>query len=223
MRTMIAASAATVSFLLTGYVAASLVPVSHSSQEEFASVPEEAPETQVFISDVDTAEIVIPPPPLIEVIEPVALLPAPQTEALSEEQATDVPLETKAIHIYLGTQTAELLEDGVIVKTYQISSGKSSTPTPTGDFMIHRKQDLRISGQAVPYRMPNYMSFTKNGAFGLHGLPYLGSDKESSTYWQEARDHIGVPVSHGCVRFLPEEAEEIYEWVNVGVPVVIRI
>lgn len=128
----------------------------------------------------------------------------------------------KAIRIYLGAQQAYLMENGSVAKTYRISTGASSTPTPQGVFQIYRKQELRISKQAVPYRMPNYMAFTKNHAFGLHALPYLGGSAENSPYWREALDHIGTPVSHGCIRFLPEEAAEIYEWVEVGVPVIIE-
>jgi lipoprotein-anchoring transpeptidase ErfK/SrfK len=115
-----------------------------------------------------------------------------------------------------------LLENGQVVKTYNISSGKAITPTPVGQFQIYEKQKLRISSQAVPYRMPNYMAFTPNEAFGLHGLPYLGSIKEESAYWREARSHIGIPVSHGCIRFLPEEAAEIYDWAEVGTKVNIQ-
>ena len=129
----------------------------------------------------------------------------------------------KAIRIYLGNQAAFLTESGVVVKTYRISSGAPATPTPQGEFQIYKMQELRVSSQAVPYRMPNYMAFTKNRAFGLHGLPYLGNSAEKSAYWNEAQDHIGTPVSHGCVRFLPEEAVEIYEWAEIGVPVYIQI
>ena len=129
---------------------------------------------------------------------------------------------SKAMYIFLGRQTAFLTQSGMVLKTYKISTGKPSTPTPRGEFLIHRKQELRISSQAVPYRMPRYMSFTKNGAYGLHALPYLGRIKEQSPYWQEALDHIGIPVSHGCIRFLPDEVEEIYEWAEVGTTVVIQ-
>jgi len=128
----------------------------------------------------------------------------------------------KAIWIYLEAQEAFLTEYGIVVKTYQISSGAPATPTPRGEFKIYKKEDLRVSGQAVPYRMPKYMSFTKNSAFGLHSLPYLGISAESSGYWSEALSHIGIPVSHGCVRFLPEEATEIYEWADIGIPVFIQ-
>lgn len=130
--------------------------------------------------------------------------------------------DAKVIYIYLRSQVAALLERGAVVKVYQISSGAPSTPTPRGVFQIHKKEELRVSGQDVPYRMPHYMAFTKNHAFGLHGLPYLGNSADSSAYWQEAQTHIGKPVSHGCVRFLPDDAAEIFAWAEVGTPVVIQ-
>jgi len=128
----------------------------------------------------------------------------------------------KAIWIYLGAQEAFLTENGIVVKTYRISSGAADTPTPLGVFQVYDKEELRVSSQETPYRMPNYMAFTENDAFGLHGLPYLGRSAESSGYWNEALSHIGTPVSHGCVRFLPEEAAEIYQWADVGIPVIIQ-
>jgi hypothetical protein len=128
----------------------------------------------------------------------------------------------KSILIYLGAQQAFLMEYGTVIKTFRISSGAPSTPTPRGEFRIMKKQELRVSGQSVAYRMPNYMAFTKNSAFGLHGLPYLGKSARTSSYWSEALSHIGTPVSHGCVRFLPEEAAEIYDWADVGVSIIIK-
>ncbi len=129
---------------------------------------------------------------------------------------------SKAIWIYLGVQKAFLTESGSVVRSYRISSGAPATPTPRGVFKIYKKEELRVSGQAVAYRMPNYMSFTKNSAFGLHGLPYLGDSAQTSWYWSEALSHIGTPVSHGCVRFLPEEAVELYKWADRGIPVFIQ-
>ena len=164
--------------------------------------------------------------------EPDASVP-PSTEAIKEVVSAPVPeplqpvlataaTGSKSILVFLGVQRAYLLENNEVVKSYQISSGAAYTPTPRGEFQIHKKQELRISSQAVPYRMPKYMAFTPNEAFGLHALPYLGSSPESSWYWQEAVTHIGKPVSHGCIRFLPEEANEIYDWAEVGTPVSVR-
>jgi len=167
-----------------------------------------------------------------KLIEAVKNNPAGASGALSltfaaESGATVFPDPTvssgaKAIWIYLGIQEAVLTESGIVVKTYQISSGAPATPTPRGVFKIYKKEELRVSGQAVAYRMPYYLSFTKNSAFGLHALPYLGDSAQNSWYWSEALSHIGIPVSHGCVRFLPEQAVELYKWADRGIPVFIQ-
>jgi lipoprotein-anchoring transpeptidase ErfK/SrfK len=70
--------------------------------------------------------------------------------------------------------------------------------------------------------MPYYMAFKESGSHGLHALPYLGDNKESSLFWQEARSHIGIPVSHGCVRLLPEDIKELFGWAELGTPIYIQ-
>ena len=140
---------------------------------------------------------------------------------LSEAEIQQMVKDAEA-HAEEDRKRFQITESGIVVKTYQISSGAPATPTPLGVFKIYKKEELRVSGQAVPYRMPNYMSFTKNSAFGLHGLPYLGDSAKASSYWSEALSHIGIPVSHGCVRFLPEEAIELYKWADRGIPVFIQ-
>ena len=130
-------------------------------------------------------------------------------------------LGRKSIILDLKMQRARTIEKGVVVAEFQISSGAAVTPTPVGKFEIHRKQELRVSNLETPYRMPYYMAFTKSESHGLHALPYLGGSAANSGYWQEALTHIGTPVSHGCVRFLPEDAAKLYEWVEVGTAVYI--
>lgn len=107
-------------------------------------------------------------------------------------------------------------------REYPVSTGESETPTPIGDFKVWFKQALRVSGGETPYRMPNYMALKENGEYGLHALPYLGNTANGSDFWHEALWHIGIPVSHGCVRLLPEHSDEIYEMIPVDTPVLIR-
>lgn len=144
------------------------------------------------------------------------------TETEPREEDVKTYTGSKALQLSLSDQTLLLIESGSVLKSYPVSSGKATTPTPIGRFRIHRKQDLRVSSQEVPYRMPYYMAFTPNGAYGIHALPYLGVSPNSSNYWHEAGSHIGIPVSHGCVRLLPEDASEVYEWMEIGVPVLIH-
>ena len=142
-------------------------------------------------------------------------------EGLGILRARLASIGKKTIAIDLSEQQARVIENGVIVARYRVSSGAADTPTPRGEFAVHRKQTLRVSGQGVPYRMPYYMAFTPSESHGFHALPYLGKSPESSDFWQEAMTHIGIPVSHGCVRFLPEDAAALFEWAEVGTKVYI--
>lgn len=143
-------------------------------------------------------------------------------EVYRKRQEVELEGNRQGIYIDLSEQQATLFDENGIYTQYQVSSGAADTPTPRGRFSIHRKQKLRVSNQDVPYRMPYYMAFTKSESHGLHALPYLGNGPESSAFWHEARNHIGRPVSHGCVRFLPEDAAALFDWAKVGTPVIIQ-
>lgn len=97
--------------------------------------------------------------------------------------------------------------------TMEISSGAWDTPTPTGSYEILTKQELRI-GQAWPhYRMPYFQLWDWRG-YGIHALPYLAND--GGVFWTEALSHIGTNVSHGCIRTLPEDAEKMFQFTEIG-------
>lgn len=115
----------------------------------------------------------------------------------------------RLIDINLSEQKLQAKIGEEIIYEFPISSGKPSTPTPTGDYSVLYKQEVR----STSYIMPNWMAFTTRG-HGIHALPSLQYD--NGYYWTEALNHIGIPVSHGCVRLLPEDAKTLYEFSPVG-------
>ncbi|MBI4994594.1 L,D-transpeptidase family protein [Candidatus Peregrinibacteria bacterium] len=127
---------------------------------------------------------------------------------LSGEPIIDIDISEQKMQFKLGD---------IIVREYTISSGTFNTPTPIGRFSILNKQELRIGNKWPHYRMPWWQGFTSSGA-GLHALPYLENDK--GIFWNEALSHVGQRVSHGCVRLLDENAEDLYGLTQVGIPVV---
>ncbi|EKD93820.1 MAG: Curculin protein [uncultured bacterium] len=127
------------------------------------------------------------------------------TASLSGERLLDITLSTQTIRLKFGEE---------IVYTTTISSGAPSTPTPTGTFKILNQQELRIGGKSPHYRMPYWQGFTSLG-HGLHALPYLGNN-QGGVFWSEALNHIGIPVSHGCIRMLPDDAALVYDFGYVG-------
>ncbi len=133
--------------------------------------------------------------------------------------ASDLVGKQKSLNIDLSDQSMSVKMGDITIWRFLISSGAYATPTPTGTFPIISKQELRIGGAWPHYRMPYFMMWRKDG-YGIHALPYLATD--GGTFWNEARDHIGKPVSHGCIRSLPEDATIMYAFADIGTPVIIQ-
>lgn len=90
---------------------------------------------------------------------------------------------------------------------FKISSGKLSMRTPKGNFKIDGKS-LRAWSKYGLW-MPYWLSL-KNGYFGIHELPVWPNGAK------EGENHLGVPVSHGCVRLGVGPAEFLYNWAPIG-------
>lgn len=93
-------------------------------------------------------------------------------------------------------------DKNVIVKKYTIASGKMETPSPIGTWKVIYMSKwsggfgTRWIGLNVPW-----------GIFGIHG-----TNKPSS---------IGSEASHGCIRMLNRDIEDLYEYVRPGMIVAI--
>ncbi|MDD2766952.1 MAG: L,D-transpeptidase family protein [Candidatus Moranbacteria bacterium] len=120
----------------------------------------------------------------------------------------------KYIDISLASQTMTLFENGQTIDVYIVSSGKRGMDTPTGEFSIHNKSDRPWSKKYGLY-MPYWMAFVPSGLFGIHELP------EWPGGYKEGANHLGTPVSHGCVRLGVGPAKRVFEWADVGTPVII--
>ncbi|MFW5981644.1 MAG: L,D-transpeptidase family protein [Halanaerobiaceae bacterium] len=107
-----------------------------------------------------------------------------------------------SIYIELGSRSLMLKQNEKTIKTYPVAIGKSSSPTPTGDFNIINK--VKNPGGVLGTR---WMKFTYR-EHGLHGTNQPRS--------------IGQAVSLGCVRMYNQDVEEVYSKVEVGTPIIIR-
>lgn len=110
---------------------------------------------------------------------------------------------TQKVMVYQGTKG-----DWALICTFPCSTGKNETPTPAGTFAIfgHTEQ-WNFSDHCVQ----KVTSFNGNHAFHTVLLNYDGSYYNS---------HVGDPLSHGCVRLMPEDAQYIYN-LPIGTCVVV--
>ena len=114
----------------------------------------------------------------------------------------------KEIVVELGEQRVYAYEDGRLVKTLLASTGLPQTPTVQGEYSIYYKIDSQTMSGPDYYLpgVPWVMYFYKG--YGLHG-----------TYWH---DNFGQPMSHGCVNLRTPDARWLYEWAQIGTPVLVR-
>jgi len=102
-----------------------------------------------------------------------------------------------------------------VVRVIPVSTGKASTPTPTGHASVltkYRSVTMRGRGYVAP-GVPYAMCITANEAICMHGAP-----------WQEdAGQAFGVPRSHGCVRMPTHQARWLFENTRKGTKVIIQV
>jgi L,D-transpeptidase ErfK/SrfK len=117
-------------------------------------------------------------------------------------------------------------KDGAYQRRYALAVGKPSWQTPTGNYRIRNKtknptwtvpesiqEEMAEAGYEVVEKVPPgpknplgkfWMGTTAPGV-GIHA---------TNRPWS-----VGYFVSHGCIRMLPEEIEQLFPQVEVGLPV----
>ncbi len=117
--------------------------------------------------------------------------------------------EDKWIEINVQKQRLIAWEGNQQVYAVIISTGKKSTPTPMGTFDIKYKlvsDRMKGEGYDLP-KVPYVMYYDTKRGFAIHGAD-----------WHR---NFGTPVSHGCTNVAVDHAEWLFNWAEVGTPVVI--
>lgn len=139
--------------------------------------------------------------------------PAGEVKIFPDEGIIPGRFPGKYIDIYLAQQKLCIIEGMNILGCYTVSTGKASTPTPKGTRYIQDKNPMAWS---APYGL--YMPWWNgmSGGYGIHELP------EWPGGFKEGEAHLGIPVSHGCVRLGVGPAQTVYNWADIGTPVYIH-
>jgi lipoprotein-anchoring transpeptidase ErfK/SrfK len=119
----------------------------------------------------------------------------------------------KKIEVDISDQRLDYFLGRARLGSFQVSTGKNSTPTPLGEFTIADK-DIRRESKVGQLIMPYWMAF-KDDLYAIHDLPEWPNGKK------EGADHLGKKVSHGCVRLATANAKFLYDWTPVGTKVAI--
>ncbi len=89
-----------------------------------------------------------------------------------------------------------------------ISTGKEKTPTYPGIYAIQRKYPLdRMIGDDYDIADVPHVLYYDRG-YALHGA-----------FWH---NNFGNPVSHGCINLPLSNAQWLFDWAEIGTPVIIH-
>lgn len=106
--------------------------------------------------------------------------------------------------------------DGEIVDSYLVS-GRQGVPAP-GIYEVFSKSEYAQAGHD-DIRMRFMVRFAKGSSglsIGFHSIPYFGNGQPL-----QSEDELGEFRSAGCVRQSVGHAAQLYEWAEVGTPVVV--
>lgn len=103
------------------------------------------------------------------------------------------------IAINQGTQRMLVTVDGVTRYDWPVSTGRAGHGTPNGVFKVNRLDAAHHSKEYDNAFMPDSMFFDLNG-HAIHGFSDI--------------PHLGMAVSHGCVRLAPANAAVLFNLVK---------
>jgi lipoprotein-anchoring transpeptidase ErfK/SrfK len=128
------------------------------------------------------------------------------------------PVPGKRIVISIPEQRLRVYENDELLYDWPCSTGMKDSPTLTGDFQVLSKEEMAYASQ-WDLQMPHFVGVYRAGGNtynGIHGLPILSNGQR---LWA---GNLGSPASYGCIILGIEEAETLFNWAELGVPVTIE-
>jgi lipoprotein-anchoring transpeptidase ErfK/SrfK len=130
-------------------------------------------------------------------------------------QAVTPAAFSKLIEVNVVSKQMWLYDNGQLSRSYPISAGAPSTPTPIGQYKIYSKfavQDMKgFNPDGSKYFQPHvrWINYFLPGGYAVHG-----------NYWRPESWFGDVNSSHGCVSLPESQAKEVYDWAPIGTTVI---
>jgi len=149
----------------------------------------------------------------------------PDHYVLPRGKRSGLMLNLPEMRLYEFPDTKPGRSDDAVVHTFPTSIGRMDWKTPLGDARIVRKQrdpswyppeSVRREATEAGDELPDVVPPGPDNPLGRHALRlnlpgYLihGTNRPFG---------VGMRVTHGCVRMLPEDIEDLFDRVRVGTP-----
>ncbi|MEA5463444.1 L,D-transpeptidase [Leptothoe sp. PORK10 BA2] len=138
---------------------------------------------------------------------------------LAANRLPALPSDTHIV-LQLSERKIDVYRQGEVIKQYLVAVGQAEWETPEGTFTVIQAQEYPtwqhpITGEIIPAG--------KNNPLGSRWIGFLSSsDGEIGFHGTNEERLIGEAVSHGCVRMLNEDIEDLYTYVEVGTTVIVK-
>ena len=116
--------------------------------------------------------------------------------------------ESRELRFYLNRQMFDYFEDGELLVSGPISSGKAGHTTPTGTFSVLAKEKDKESSL--------YTNEVGTQAWMPYAIQFHGN------YFIHEGWLPGYPASHGCIRLGHLQAKLLFERMKIGDPVTVN-
>ena len=163
----------------------------------------------------------------------MAWLPAAERSAQAE--AADTQRSQRELVLDRRRRQLVVLDNGLELRRFSVAVGKPGWETPVGHFQVIELVVDPIwvhpaTGQAIPPGADNPLGsrwigfyrdckprkgFNGNANLKTHGCVTAGFHGTPN------RASVGRAVSHGCVRLLDEQAQDLFALVQLGTPVTV--
>ncbi len=125
------------------------------------------------------------------------------------------------IEINLISRQLQLKENGQLIKTYPIAVAKSKDfITPPGSYKVEVKD--KNPGWINPFNPKVIIPPGKNNPLGTRWIGFHGKgNSEYGIHGTNKPESIGKNVSHGCIRMLIPDIEDLFDRVEIGSPILV--
>lgn len=126
---------------------------------------------------------------------------------------TAVAAPRNEIRLNIPNLTLRYYENGKLLRVYPVAAGRSSSRTPLGNYSVTNK------AKNPTWFPPNSRPPVPPGPRNPLGRRWIGFKPSYGIHGNNNPNSIGSFVSMGCVRLYNFHVEELYDKINIGLPV----
>lgn len=123
------------------------------------------------------------------------------------------------IEVDKGARTLSVFLGDTFIRSYPVALGKRDS-TPEGEFEVLRK--LENPPWTDPYHRTIVTADDPEYPLGSRWIEFIPPPGAYGIHGSREADEIGTEASFGCVRLLHPAEEEVYDFVTIGSPILIR-